>query len=525
MNSTRKRIEANVRRFVLDENLVAPRDVVLAGVSGGPDSLAMLLILQRLSKNRRFRLNVAHFDHGLRGEAVSDAEAGFVGELADSLGLAFFTASSDVRALAKSQHRSLEDAARRARYDFLATTAQAAGCNVVSVGHTASDQAETVLLRIIRGTGLAGLIGMTPRSDWPFRHGRGVKLVRPLLRVTHDETQAYCRAAGVEPIADETNFSPEFQRNRVRLELLPLLRQLNPRIEDSLVRLADAAAQDISFIESEVASLLDEPGPAPQTQSDGSGTGIRPPSASADRPEASSLQATPASQTKHDQAGTAGSPRSAGGKGARRRSRLPRRDFRSWPVSIRRHAVRLALTDTAGDPEGFSEPHLRDVERLLLEGKTGDRIDLPHSITAVLQRQHLELRSGGGAKPLPPDAVDLPVPGRLRFDRLEIEAALQHPGEGVFVELDAGAAGHSVCIRRRRPGDRFQPLGMEVSKKLQDFFVDSHIPREERDSIPLFVSDRGILWAGGLRIAEWAKPRTGRPTLFLSFTRISDEEE
>jgi tRNA(Ile)-lysidine synthase len=480
MNSSRKRIEANVRRFVLDEGLVAPRNAVLAGVSGGTDSVAMLIILQRLSKNLRFKLNVAHFDHGLRGEAVSEAEAAFVRGLADSLGLAFYTASSDIRALAKSQHRSLEDAARRARYDFLATTAEAAGCNVVSVGHTASDQAETVLLRIIRGTGLSGLIGMTQRSDWPFRHGRGLKLVRPLLRVTYDETQAYCRAAGVQPVADETNLSPDFLRNRVRHELLPLLRQFNSRIEDSLVRLADAAAQDISFIESEVARLLDEHG----------------------------------------------SPLSDSGEGARRRG-LPRRDFRGWPVSIRRHAVRLALTDAAGDPEGFSERHLRDVERLVLEGKTGDRIDLPRSITAVLQRRHLELRHGGGVKPLPADAVDLPLPGRLRFGGIEIAAALHQPGKGMSaeVEVDARAAGQRIRVRRRRPGDRFQPLGMQVNKKLQDFLVDSHIPREERDSIPLFESDRGIFWAGGLRIAEWAKPRTGRPTLFLSFRRISDEEE
>jgi tRNA(Ile)-lysidine synthase len=95
----------------------------------------------------------------------------------------------------------------------------------------------------------------------------------------------------------------------------------------------------------------------------------------------------------------------------------------------------------------------------------------------------------------------------------------------VLAEVDSDAVGQGICIRRRWPGDRFQPLGMQASKKLQDFFVDSHIPREERDSIPLFVSDRGILWAGGLRIAEWAKPRTGRPTLFLSFRCISDEEE
>jgi tRNA(Ile)-lysidine synthase len=522
MNSTRKRIESNVRRFVLDEGLLGPGDVVLAGVSGGPDSIAMLLILQRLSKNLHFKVNVAHFDHGLREEAVSEAEAAFVRGLADSLGLAFFTASGDVRALAKSQHRSLEDAARRARYDFLAATAQAADCNIVSVGHTASDQAETVLLHIIRGAGLAGLVGMRPRADWPFRHGRGLNLVRPLLRLPHEDTLAYCRAAGVEPIADETNLSPDFQRNRVRHELLPLLRQLNPRIEDSLVRLADAAAEDVSFIETEVSRLLAQdasPSSARFPQNRTARTLI--PAGTARVGAKSGRAAVPNSSGP----ATTVSPLSASGEGARGRGLLPRRNFAGWPASIRRHAIRLALTEAAGDPEGLSERHLRNIERLVLEGKTGDRIDLPRSITAVLRREHLDLQGAATVTTLPADSANLAIPGRLRFGGLEIEAALQQPGDGVFVELDAGAVGHSVCIRRRRPGDRFQPLGMQASKKLQDFFVDSHIRREERDSVPLFESDRGILWAGGVRIAEWAKPRTGRPTLFLSFRRISDEEE
>jgi tRNA(Ile)-lysidine synthase len=515
MNSTRKRIESNVRRFVLDEGLLEPGDVVLAGVSGGPDSIAMLLILQRLSKNLHFKINVAYFDHGLRGEPVSEAEAAFVRGLAESLGLAFFTASRDVRAFAKSQHRSLEDAARRARYDFLATTAQATDSNIVSVGHTASDQAETVLLHIIRGAGLAGLVGMRPRAKWPFRHGRGLNLVRPLLRLPHEDTRAYCRAAGVEPIADETNLSPDFQRNRVRHEILPQLRQLNPRIEDSLVRLADAAAQDVSFIESEVARLLAREAATYQTRE--SGTEPRPPLGRVER--------TRTSRPDSPKPTTERSPLPEFGEGARGRGRLPRSNLAGWPASIRRHAIRLALTEAAGDSEGFSELHLRNLERLVLDGKTGDRLDLPRSITAVLRREHLDLYRSAPATMLPADLANLPVPGRLRFGGIEIEAALQQPGRGVFGELDAEAVGHRVCIRRRRPGDRFQPLGMQSSKKLQDFFVDSHVPREERDTIPLFVSDRGILWAGGVRIAEWAKPRTGRPTLFLSFRRISDEEE
>jgi tRNA(Ile)-lysidine synthase len=334
------------------------------------------------------------------------------------------------------------------------------GYGAVATGHTASDQAETVLLHLVRGAGLDGLAGMAPRSSWPTG-GSEVSLVRPLLRLSREQTLAYCAAACVTPIEDESNVSPEHRRNRVRHELLPLLRELNPGIEGALVRLSDAAAEDSAYLRSLAAEALLTP---------------------SDTAQALSLSL-----------------------------------LREWPASPRRHALRLAFASTAGDAQELTQTHLHALERLVLTGKTGDALDLPRGVHAVLRRDVLELRTSVLPAMLPEAGVTLSLPGEARFGPLLVAASTEAPATGVWAEVDASAAGREVCVRRRRPGDRFQPLGMVQEKKLQDFLTDAHVPRDARDSIPLFVSPRGIVWLGGLRIAEWAKPRPGAPTVYLSY--------
>jgi tRNA(Ile)-lysidine synthase len=179
--------------------------------------------------------------------------------------------------------------------------------------------------------------------------------------------------------------------------------------------------------------------------------------------------------------------------------------------------LRLAFAEVAGDAQELTQRHLQALERLVLSGKTGDRLDLPRGVDAVLQRDALELRCSAPTGALPVEPVMLAVPGESRFGSIVASASPAPPSSGQWTEVDAAAAGDSLCLRRRRPGDRFQPLGMAVDKKLQDFFTDAHVSRDVRDTVPLFASSRGIAWAGGLRIAEWAKPRAGRPTVFLSY--------
>jgi tRNA(Ile)-lysidine synthase len=450
----RKRFESSVRRQLLDHGLPQDRTLLLA-ISGGADSMALLLIMARLAKNLGLRLGVAHFDHGLRGRRVAERETALVRALADSLGLPFFTET------ARGAPKASEDAARRARYEFLASIAEREGYDAVATGHTASDQAETVLLHLVRGAGLDGLAGMSARAGWPFPGHENLELLRPLLHLSRRDTLAYCAAAGVEPVEDETNVSPRYRRNRVRNEVLPLLRQLNPRIDEALVRLADAVSEDTAFLHGVASEAIAK---------------------------------------------------------SKRAVQLRRALLASWPASPRRHALRLAIASLLGDGRELTRRHLEALERLVLEGKAGDRADLPRGVSAVLRRDALELRLGGEPRvELPEQAMTLQVPGEFPFGPLVVAVASKQPVRDTWAEVDAAAVTGGLCVRRRLPGDHFQPLGMRGTKKLQDFLTDARVPRDERDAIPLFVSAQGIVWAGGLRIAEWARPRPGEATVFLSF--------
>ncbi|MPZ50091.1 MAG: tRNA lysidine(34) synthetase TilS [Dehalococcoidia bacterium] len=467
-----RRLEASVRRFV-DENALWPSTGgMLVAVSGGPDSTALLLVLSRLAPRCKQRLVAAYFDHGLRGDAASREERAAVEALASATGVDLVTGSGDVRGRSCRQRLSIEAAARLERYEFLARVAAEAGCSAVATGHTASDQAETVLMHLLRGSGLGGLRGMMAKSGWPFPGHDELSLVRPLLKVSRDDTASYCRDRGAEPVQDESNASPEFLRNRIRNDLLPALREYNSRVEDALLRLAEAARLDQDFV---------------------------------------SATARDAINVSHGKV------------------TLPRLLLTAWHPAPRREALRLALAAITGDAQGVAETHIAALERLALQGRTGDAIDLPRGVVTRLTRESLELRHRTGLESLPEESVTLDVPGEAQFGFLSINAIQVEATPRVetrttawstSVELDAGAMDATLTVRRWRPGDRIQPLGMEGTKKLQDLFVDERVARTERNRVPVFENERGLLWVGGLRIAEWAKPAPGRPVVKLSYRSI-----
>jgi tRNA(Ile)-lysidine synthase len=193
---------------------------------------------------------------------------------------------------------------------------------------------------------------------------------------------------------------------------------------------------------------------------------------------------------------------------------------------MRRRALIQAVTLLAGDARDVAESHLMALERLGTQGRTGDSQSLPRGVVAVLLRDDLLLRLAGKVPtPLPEGEAGLAVPGETGFGPLTLRAAHAVEAGATSAEVDAAAAGGLLTVRRRRPGDSMQPLGMGGRKKLQDLFVDEHVAREQRDCVPIFLNQRGIVWAGGLRIAEWARPRPGEPTLHLSYrlTEVGDD--
>ena len=448
---------------------LAGRPLVVA-VSGGPDSLALLLGLMAVPEAVRPSLRVAHFSHGLRPVAQR-RDAALVEEVAARWGLPVVRGSADVAAHAREERRSLEEAGRRLRYAFLARTAQECGAGAVALGHTLDDQAETVLLRIVRGAGLRGLGAMrewTPWLDTPS--GVGTVLLRPLLEVSRAETLAVCAEAKVIPAQDATNRSMVFSRNRVRRRVLPELERLNPQVRHALARLASSAQADEALLE-------------PQARS-----------------------AVEGQESRCDR-----------GFG------WPRRVLAALPPPLLARVFQGAWETLRGPGAALSRLHLEAMEALLT-GPSGRRLTLPAGMRFSVEYGRCTLGPAVPATPLPEEGVELHVPGSAQVGPwlVEVQRSPSFPNrkDPWTAAMDGETLGGPLAVRRRRPGDRFHPLGMDGPKRLQDFLVDEKVPRWERDAVPLVVGARGIAWVVGHRVAAWAAvtPAT-REAVVISFRR------
>jgi tRNA(Ile)-lysidine synthase len=449
------RFTAALERRVLDQirksRIFTPGEHVLVGVSGGPDSTALLSILSRLRPKLQIDLTVAHFDHMLRTRREAGDDARFVKEVARALGVPLVTGAADVRASARRNHHSLEDTARRLRYAFLGEQALSSAASCVSVGHTMDDQAETVLLHLIRGTGLQGLAGMRARAPWPF--GAGPDLARPLLRVYRRDTERYCRELGIEPRADPTNDLPIAARNRVRGELMPVLRRFNPRIEESIARLAATAGSESGYLDELARSYFSD---------------------------IASITSSAVS--------------------------ISRRDLLAAHPAMARRLIRLALEQARGaavDVETLHVETLRDA----LQQPPGS-YSLPAGLTATTNHRSLIIHSGPvpTARQIP--ETKLSVPGRTRAGGWVISSEIL-PIPRSFREaspeeayLDVASTGPDLTIRSRHPGDRLRPLGLGGDKKLQDILVDAKVPARERGGVPLLCAGDQIAWVIGHCIDE-----------------------
>lgn len=431
---------------------------LVAAVSGGPDSLALLHALHSIADSHALSLHVAHVDHGLRPSSAGDAE--FVRGRAEALELPYTIAAVDVAR--RGDGSFSEAAARDARYGVLDSVAKAEGAAAIATGHTLDDQAETVLLHAVRGAGLAGLRAMSVLGDSPA--GGAARVFRPLLGARRGETAAYCRELGLTPLEDETNGDPRIPRNLLRLEVVPLLERVNPRAAQALARLAATAGGAQDFLDAAL---------------DAEGLSL-----------AAAVEGAVA---------------------------LDRERLRELHPALRALAVRRACAE-AGGTVTLDAVHVEAVLRLA-EGPAGREAPLPGGVLAEARHDALVFHPPGAPTPSPfAGEHGLPVPGVTAVGGWRVETQLVPVPESLewtpfTAHLDADALGGELCLRARLPGDRFQPLGMaEGSRKLQDFLVDAHVPRRERDAVPLLASPRGVAWVVGLAVAHWARvtPETRR---------------
>ena len=460
---------------------------LIVAASGGPDSTALLRSLHRLSPQFGLQLHVAHLNHDFRG-AEADHDAAFVQRLADGLGLPASIDKQDPIAYQRQRNlSSFEQAAREMRYAFLAAVAQTARAAAIALGHTADDQAETVLLHLLRGAGLHGLRGMSELSPWPWPHPQpGPALFRPLLSLSKSDTEAYCRALNQPCRHDSGNYMWRFTRNRIRHDLLPrLARDYNPQVRPALTRLSRAAADAVDYLETELT-----------------------------RHWPHIAQETAGQVSLRIDALTALHP------------------------ALQRQALRRAAANIAGDARRLRESHLESMLNLLQQPRGGRAIQLPRGLIAQRQANTLRLtRAAATPEPALPQLhgehpIPLPrTPGetvtttangwRVTIRNVPLQPPTPPQTAPYTARLNPAALdGAPPMLRTRRPGDRFQPSGMTGTKKLQDFLTDAKIPREQRDHIPLLVSQRGIAWIAGHRLAQWAAAPHNAPSLEITLTPI-----
>jgi tRNA(Ile)-lysidine synthase len=446
---------ARLRRFASRHRLWQSGTRLVAAVSGGSDSVALLRLLSELHRQGELCLDaVAHLHHGIRGAEADDDEA-WCRELAAAVAIEFVSGREDVPGLARATNTSVEVAARRVRYQFLEHVRRSRGADLVATAHTADDQAETVLLRLVRGTGLRGLSAIAPR--------RGT-VIRPLLDCTRAELRAYLDAAGQSWREDATNLDVGHPRNRMRLELIPWIEQhFNPRVRDGLARLADHARTDDERLDREAAAAT---------------IGVV-------RREGDTVVV--------DRGGLAGLPEA-----------LARRVVRNAICVLAQNDPTLADVDRVGDVAA-GRAGAAEVCGLRVEHSGGFVVLVSRGAPALPSAPFRFDLSIPGSLEWPAGGWALEAEGPI--PRSAGSPLAHRPDQ---VEVDATAVGTAVVVRRREPGDRIQPLGLGGEKKLQDVLVDRKVPAATRDAVPIVTTRDGrLIWVAGHVLADEFRVTTG----------------
>ena len=474
MNPTAKSLPALAFEYISKHGLIAQGDHVLTAVSGGPDSVALLGVLTGLKEALALeRITVVHFDHRLRGKE-SDEDREFVSALARSAGLDFRCAEADVSGFARRRKISIEMAARECRRSFFSKTASELKADKIALGHTADDQAEEVLLRILRGTGPAGIQAMSPFTrEW---------IIRPLLFATRAAILEYLQESGMEFRNDSTNFVPSCQRNFLRLKVFPLLKEaFNPEIVRTITRCADLAREEESWWKSQVQELWDD----------------------------ICLET------------------------AEGRCALDLDRIRRLHPALARRILRLGISIVKGNLSGVGFVHVEPVIELVFSGKRGKSVEIPGGIEAVGRggKLFISLKSCGGPDELPHEPLVIRAPGSYVFGRFSFElrsgeakASFVPDSDRDSIRMDREKLKWPLQLRFRRPGDRFHPLGMSGTKKLQDFFTDCMVPRHERQAIPLLCDSEKICWIAGMRMDDRVKVDSDtKQILMVKLVRLSGD--
>ena len=432
-------------------NLIQEGEGIVVGLSGGPDSVCLLHVLHCHAALLKVKLFAVHINHMLRGKESEEDEI-YISELCAKLGIPLHVMAYNIKEISKARKISLEEAGREIRYQEFECFAKAVGASKIAVAHNKNDQAETVIMRIIRGTGLDGLKGMDHQRD---------NIIRPLLDIDRKEIEAYCLENSLYPRTDSSNLESVYTRNRVRLELIPSINSMfDTDIVGSIYKMSLLLRDDHDFIENSVLSIYNN-----------------------------------CVENKRDKS-----------------LQLNLGKLKEWPAAVYKRIFRTAIREVKGDLTGIENVHIESILDLMLHGTTGSVVHLPSGLRVRRSYTTLEINTETVEEPLVFEE-SLRIPGETVIKELQgfFESELESfdwdrhmttSGKSLEQFFDYEKLKLGINIRNRRTGDSFKPLNSNGTKKLKEYLIDQKIPRENRDRIPLIAKDNEIVWIVGNKISD-----------------------
>jgi len=439
--------EKKVLSTILDHRMVKSGDRIVVAVSGGPDSVCLLNILFQLRKSLNASLITAHLDHGLRPNE-DEKETEFVADLARRLNLAL--AYGKVNNLTEAHGTSIEEKAREKRYQFLTKVLYEHHAQKVALGHNMNDQAETVIMHILRGTGPTGLSGIPPIRENRF--------IRPLINITSDEIHTYLKQKDMPFMVDSSNLEKKYLRNKIRLELIPILLKYQPRLIEHLGELAFLCGQENQFMEEEARK---------------------------------GLQTMILDSSEHS-------------------LDLSLTTFKNFSIPLQYRIIRQAIKRIKGNLRRIDIGHIKAVMDLANNSRPQIKINLPENL--IIKKIYARLRFSLGVEIETGDfSYHIKNMGRFQIQEINQTISLAEISKKDFLLpspspreafLDLDRLQWPLRVRNFKAGDRFMPLGMNGFKKLKDVFIDNKIPFEERKKIAILENGNDIVWVCGIRIDE-----------------------
>lgn len=448
-------------------NMISDGDKIIVALSGGPDSVCLIHLLNRLKESRNLEIYAAHLNHQIRGiEAQMDAM--YVSELCNKLNIPVFIKSVDVPAYCEKNGLSLEEGARKVRYEMLYEIKRRTGSNKIAVGHNMNDQAETVIMRIMRGTGLQGLRGI--------EYVREDGIIRPILDIERKDIEEYCTKNELDPKIDKTNLESIYTRNRIRLELIPYMKEhFNGNVIESIVRLSNSMKSDGDYIDSESMKAYKEVCTIDENSVE-----------------------------------------------------INIDKFLELHEAIKNRVIRFSIRDVLGDTNFVDQKHIEEVIQFIRTSKNGKVINLPRGVfvyrkldTILFTMEEIKEENLEFNYNIPKDGfIKIKELGLLiDSSKISIEKYRSLKKDEMVKAIDFDKVKGGITVRNRKPGDKIKLKG--GTKKIKDLFIDLKIPREDRNRVPILVDEDGVILAGEYRVSENYKiDETTKNVLKLSIKKL-----